>query len=429
MNSRLESQEPAAHALGRLLHESGERVPRSGADPELDRLLDAVAERSSAYAPRRGARKWTLVVAAAAVVCLAVGLEWHRRENAALTFSANGVPGHVPGAVAANSERPVDLEFSDGSVFNVESTAKIRVESSSPNGAHVTLVEGRTIAHVVHRSKTSWSVTAGPFEVQVTGTRFGASWDVAKERLSVELYDGSVQVVGGGLAAPIAVRAGQRLEAEKGAGNWLLTSLAGPSTLPATKSAPPVAAEPPSAEQTSTTDPSADTSAPAATNRSAAPTLDWPAMLGRADFDGIVRQANDYGLERCLSTCAPSELRILADSARYLGRYALAERSLLALRKRSPTDAANAAFLLARLAESQDAHKALDWYERNLKEAPTGAYAAEALAGKMRMLLSTGGPSAAAPAATQYLERFPDGVHASKAHDILSQSRAPGDRR
>jgi hypothetical protein len=96
---------------------------------------------------------------------------------------------------------------------------------------------------------------------------------------------------------------------------------------------------------------------------------------------------------------------------------------------RSPSDAASAAFLLARLEESRDAHKALSWYERNLDEAPNGAYAAEAWAGEMRMLLQTGGPPAAAPAAEQYLERFPGGVHAAKAREILSQSRTAGDRR
>jgi len=152
-------------------------------------------------------------------------------------------------------------------------------------------------------------------------------------------------------------------------------------------------------------------------------------LLGRADFDGIVRQADDLGIERCLAVCPPNDLRMLADSARYLGRYELAERSLLALRKRSPVDGPSAAFLLARLEEARDSHAALSWYEKSLEEAPAGAYAAEALAGQMRMLLRQGGPSAAASAAERYLERFPGGIHAGKAREILSRAGLPGNRR
>jgi hypothetical protein len=206
--------------------------------------------------------------------------------------------------------------------------------------------------------------------------------------LSVELYEGSVQVAGGEFAQPISVRAGQRLEAGRGPGDWLLTSLDGPAgafaggspSTTGTAALPAASADAPASEH-----PSNAPAASAATNRPV-PTLDWPERLGRADFDGIVREANEFGIDRCLSSCAPSDLRMLADAARYLGRYALAERSLLALRKRSPSDAASAAFLLGRLEEPRNASKALSWYEKSIEEAPTGPYAAEAAAGKMRML-------------------------------------------
>jgi hypothetical protein len=305
------------------------------------------------------------------------------------------------------------------------------VESSSAAGARLTLVDGRTIAHVVHRSRAIWTVAAGPFEVEITGTRFGAHWDAIRERLSVELYEGSVQVVGGALAAPIPVRAGQRLEAGEGPGNWLLTSLDGPAnTLASARSAPETAGPALASERSPLSDPSTNVPAGSgSTSRSVVPTFDWPALLGRADFDGIVRQADDFGIERCFSTCSSGDLRMLADSARYLGRYALAERSLLALRKRSPSDAANAAFLLGRLEESRHPNKALSWYEKSLQEEPGGAYAAEAWAGKMRVLLQSGGASAAAPAAKQYLERLPSGVDADRAREILSQIKTRSDRR
>jgi ferric-dicitrate binding protein FerR (iron transport regulator) len=414
--------ESAASALGRLLHDS--RKLRSGAasDSALERLFQAANAGAVARPSALIRHGWALAAAAIAVVALVGSVAWFHRASRELTFSANGVPAHDGTAIAADSGRGVELAFSDGSLFDVEPAARLRVESSEANGARLTLLGGKTIAHVVHRASSRWSVSAGPFEVQVTGTRFATTWDSRSERLSVELYEGSVQIVGGGFTAPIAVRAGQRLEAGKGSGNWLLTSLQGPANVAAVTKVPLANAATPSASG----GPEPAASAPPGTlpsSRMAAPMLDWPTLLGRADFEGIVRQANDLGIERCLSTCASSDLRMLADSARYLGRYALAERSLLALRKRSPADAASAAFLLGRLEEPRDVHRSIAWYEKNLAEAPGGAYAAEACAGKMRALLQQGGPAAAAPAAEEYLARFPDGVYAGRARDVLAHTR------
>lgn len=410
------SEESPASTLGRLLREAGKGAEVPGTDTQLERLLRTVY----ALPPARMARPIWVKWAVAAVLLLGgLGFEWYRRDGAALTFAADGVERRGQAPIAAEAGRVVDLHFSDGSVFDVEPGARLRVESSSASGARLALMEGRTVAHVVHRARSSWSVTAGPFEVRVTGTRFGASWDASRGRLSVELYEGSVQVVGGALGAPIAVRAGQRLEAGTGSGNWLLTSLDGPGMASA---APPDRAVP----AVSPADGGDGNGTPKSpSTRSTKPELDWPALLERADFDGIVRQANEIGVGHCFLTCSGSDLRMLADAARYSGRFALAERSLLALRKRSPSEAVTAALLLARLEESRDPKEALSWYERHLQESPNGTYAAEAWAGKMRMLVQLGGPSAARPAAKAYLERFPNGVRAASAREILAASPAP----
>lgn len=416
----IDAEDVAASSLGRLLHDGGNGTATRDSDPELDRLLRTVRASPNARAPRRNWAPWAF---AAAVLVGVVAFEWRKRDGSALTFEADGVAESAHAAIAANAGRVVDLHFSDGSAFDVEPGTLVRVESSSSSGARLSLLEGKTVAHVVHRAKSSWSVTAGPFEVQITGTRFGASWDAAKRRLSVELYEGSVQVVGGSFVAPIAVRAGQRLEAGSGSGNWLLTSLDGPNGAAATPSrstgATPAAPPPPALPSTEKGVAQNDLAPHSATTRA----FEWTQMLERADFEGIVREANDYGIERCLATCAAQNLRTLADSARYLGRFPLAERTLLALRSRSPADAATAAFLLGRLEESRDPAQALAWYERHLREAPNGTYAAEAWAGKMRMLLQIGGPVAARPAAEQYLKRFPNGVRAAAAREILSNAR------
>jgi hypothetical protein len=414
------SGEGAATALGRLLREAGHGEAEPGTDAQLERLLRAVYVLPSVRSSKPGWAKWAL----AALLMLGVlGVEWQRHANSALTFAADGV-AFGSRTIAADAGRAVDLHFSDGSAFDVEPGARLRVESSSASGAHLALIDGKTVAHVVHRAKSSWSVTAGPFEVQVTGTHFGASWDAAHERLSVELYEGSVQVVGGAFTAPVTVRAGQRLEASTGSGNWLLTSLEGPGSasvvLPRDSAAPPASDATPADDGEGDDTPRASTGA-----RSARPARDWPALLERADFEGIVQQASELGVEHCFTACTASDLRMLADAARYSGRFALAERSLLALRQRAPSEAATAAFLMARLDESRDARQAQSWYEKYIREAPNGVYAGEAWAGKMRVLLQLGGPSAARPAAELYLQRFPNGVRAAAARRILADAPPP----
>jgi hypothetical protein len=78
--------------------------------------------------------------------------------------------------------------------------------------------------------------------------------------------------------------------------------------------------------------------------------------------------------------------------------------------------------LLGRLAEARGENAvSQNWYETYLAEAPTGAFAAEALAGKMRTILATRGRAAAEPVARDYLSRYPEGVHARPARRILGE--------
>ena len=60
--------------------------------------------------------------------------------------------------------------------------------------------------------------------------------------------------------------------------------------------------------------------------------------MSRSDFQSIVEQAQNMGVERCYASCSPANLRILADAARYTGKLELAEGSLLALRGREHVD-------------------------------------------------------------------------------------------
>lgn len=426
---RYRSPEEAARSLGQLLRSEALAASVAPAESirERERLLRALSAIDSRAAVWSRWRRW-LTVAAAAIVLGIAGLEWHRSSMAPLAFSVDGAPTADGATIGAGPERSKRVRFSDGSTFEVRPGAHLRVEASSARGSRLALLDGEANVHVVHREQAGWVLNAGPFEIHVIGTRFDAGWDPVKSRLSVQLYEGAVQVVGGRLHAPVRVHAGQRLEAGVGSDNWLLSSLKGPSSSAA--AAPSTGADLPAVESAAGEDTRSDERDPVASRapngRTSSATSDWSALVERADFDGIVREANILGIDHCLSVCSPRDLRILADAARYSGRTALAQRSLLALRARAPAEAATAAFLLARLLEQQGRPEAaLTWYESYLKEAPSSAYTAEALAGKMRMLLSTGRGAESRSTAAEYLSRFPNGVGAATARKILANVHNP----
>jgi TolA-binding protein len=144
----------------------------------------------------------------------------------------------------------------------------------------------------------------------------------------------------------------------------------------------------------------------------------------RGEFEAVVEQALAGDLDATLKACTAAEARALADAARYTDRSALAERVLLTIRSRFPgTHHGDAAgFLLGRTTETSGKSEQADrWYARYLKEAPSGEYAAEALAGRMRTQLAISGAAAARPYASEYLERFPEGVHLRMARRLAEQ--------
>jgi TolA-binding protein len=147
--------------------------------------------------------------------------------------------------------------------------------------------------------------------------------------------------------------------------------------------------------------------------------LDWAAARSAGEWTRILDGAVRRGVDRTLAERSSEDLALLADAAHYLHRDDVAERALLAQRKRFPgsTRAKDAAFLLGRIVEARpgSASAALAWYDRHLEEAPSGVYASEALGRKMTVLGRLGGEQAARPVAEEYLRRYPAGSYARAA--------------
>src|SRR5262249_53717972 len=112
----------------------------------------------------------------------------------------------------------------------------------------------------------------------------------------------------------------------------------------------PTALTPTAAETVADAGPAPASSAPP-------PRQDWASSVASGKFQQVVDEAERLGIDACLAQASSSELYALADAARYTKRRELSKKALVALRQRFPKSrrAAEAAFLLGRLAESNGA--------------------------------------------------------------------------
>jgi transmembrane sensor len=246
--------------------------------------------------------------------------------------------------------------------------------------------------------------------VRVIGTRFDLHWDPITEQIDLRLREGSVEVRSPLADGPIVVRAGQRFRAAMNQRSMFVTDAEAPEP----PNAPPAAT--PSIEPA----PMAPAAAGAASPKSSPRRESWQDLVTHGEFESVVASANARGIDACVTSCSAADLRSLADAARYTGRADLADKVLLALRRRFPGtgQSAAAAFLLGHTYEPRSPAAAERWYETYLYESPEGEFAAEALAGKMRVIAARSGAAAAKPLALEYLRRYPQGVQVKTARKI-----------
>jgi hypothetical protein len=353
-----------------------------------------------------------------------------------------------------------EVRFAGGSMVRFLPDGHGRIAESSADRARVVLEQGALYAHVVHRSGTSWLVHAGAFVVRVTGTTFRAGWDPARGQFEIAMSEGAVTVEGPKFSQRVA--AGQTLVATVAAGIVRL----GPND--ATAAAALAALD--QVGQVTAPGSSSNAAAPAGNNtgngtggnarragaadeghsasaRRRAPSrsrgsahlavtessaeASWSRRLSTGGFRDVLAEAKLLGLDKVVARRGLDDLAALATAARLSGDNDVARRALGAQRSRFPgtAAAAEAAFLLGRMAEDVDRNPAAAalWYERCLEEAPVGDLAAEALGRQLGVMVAV--PLArprpvVRAAARRYLDRFPDGPHAAQARALLDSEPA-----
>jgi hypothetical protein len=164
---------------------------------------------------RRSFRRWWPAFAFSAVAILFVA-GWfvfgkplgYRLESCTLA---------PDGSLSGGTSGQGAIAFDDGTQITLDEKTRIRVKALRwKKGANIHLDDGEAKLAVVHREGRSWTVLAGPFRVDVTGTRFGASWSQQHGRFHITMLEGEVRVSGGPIATATSLRAGQTLEANVG---------------------------------------------------------------------------------------------------------------------------------------------------------------------------------------------------------------------
>jgi TolA-binding protein len=310
------------------------------------------------------------------------------------------------------------FELSDGTRVELRPDSRLRLDESDGE-VRATLDSGAVVVEAPVGTSRRWAMEAGPFSVRAEeGGKLAVAWAQGSGTLSVDLYEGAVEVGGPMDGGRYELRPGQRLRADATSGRLSLAPLIEAESLLASAQPLPASAGPAAA----TSAPPAAGSGSVASAPSGGPLVSWSALVGKGDFEAVLRAAQTRGIGACLSACSIDDLYALSLAARYAGHAAVAQRGWRALRSRfaGSARAADAAFFLGREAEGAGRHaEALRWYDAYLSEAPGGRYAAAALGGKMLATAGSAGQAAAKPIARAYLERYPKGVHADGARRIL----------
>ena len=396
--------EVGAMGLARVARLLDERIDEPRRAAARERLVLAVTKRR-----RTPIRVW---LAAALVLPLAVAVVvLLARKPARLEYRVAGpVVADGPWLGVPPSGAALSMRFSDGTELDLGPGSKGRVAEVTGDGARIVLGAGLLQARVVHRPRAHWTVAAGPYTIEVTGTAFDIGWSAASEELELRLHDGSVVVRGPSLPDGLRVGAGQRLVARADTGEAQLSSLLAAQPhedAPAAASAAPRAAE-----------------ELMPVHLAPRPLSTWSEMLTDGNFRGVLDAAETRGIDASLSRGSLADVVALADAARYMHERGLAKRGLLAERSRfaGSAEARGAAFVLGRMADdgaSRD--EAIRWYDTYLAESPQGSFVAEALGRKLVALVESGDAVGARAVAKEYLRRFPHAAHAAYARDHVQE--------
>lgn len=370
--------------------------------------------------------------------------------------------------IAAPIEQTLPIVFSDGSTVRLSPGARARVRQLSAVGASVELQRGEARVHVRHASETQWSVEAGPYVVQVIGTRFRVQWEPSEEAFALEVFEGAVRLseprgtrrvsrsdgeVRAQLRPPIQAepkpgpepviepspvpvpairvpRAAVATSSSRGAPRAHRPSSEANAVSYRPPAAPLELKLPPKTPELVSGDPAvsgapalAETDPPLTTIEESTPVSEpaWKELAEKSEYEEVLSSLSPQDFEELVWQGDANDLVHLAAAARRT-KDARAGYIYTVVRSRfSGTDsAANAAFMLGRMQFHAGAPQAAAvWLETYLRERPRGRFAREAAGRLIEAYVRAEDTAQAQAAAQRYLARHPQGPHAALARSVM----------
>jgi TolA-binding protein len=314
--------------------------------------------------------------------------------------------------LSAPSNASLPISFSDGTRVDLMAKSRARVLRVGEHGAHVVLESGDAHLKVIPTENANWQVSAGPFLVNVVGTRFDVAWSPDDDVFTLELHEGKVNLSGCLFGSGRSLVAGETVRASCKTKEYEIK----------TRGAKQASEGKPQSTDAET-DAAASIERPAAEASPPKPTAaNWQALARAGKYKEAVALAAESGFDKVLGQASAADLTLLGDAARFSGDSAKAISAYSALRSRYPGGerAANAAYAMARLNFDQRGavNEAARWFRTYLSEHPDGSLAREAQGRLLECLRRAGNRAAAERQADLYLERYPDGPHADLARSV-----------
>jgi hypothetical protein len=441
--------------LGRkVAHEQDERHPNRA---ELARARAALLASLAGPTPRRGRARLGLAVAGFLALGVGIGIGHFfgsYRETPALSLRVGSEVVETSGsALAAPAERPLTLNFSDGSEVRLDARSEVQVERLDSVGAQLRLSRGRAELSIVHRDDTHWKLEAGPFTTHVVGTRFSVAWLPEQEQFELTMLDGAVELTGP-LVGNRRLARGERIQVslKRQSVTWGPLDAPEPSTTGSAAANTEQVAQPEfSAGSTGPLSvrapegshrrrahgentmlkgdaPPVPAALPASADPRSVSTAEelLDAELARLSAEGrygdVVAAALRAGWRNTIERAPAQLLARLGDAARLSNDATHAREAYEQLRARFPgsRDAAQAAYALGRLAHdgSSGFAEAARWFTLYLAEAPRGPLAREAMGRLLEAQLQSNAEGEARVTAQHYLKSFPEGPHAALARRV-----------
>jgi len=354
---------------------------------------------------RKRARRVLSVLAFAATVA-ALSATWMRAHRSdAITFAvgAENTPGEAGHWLSTQPSEALPIRFSDGSEVALTGATRARITEPTARGATVVVEEGSVSATVAHRSGAAWKVTAGPFTVLVTGTRFDVSWRAIEQTFELDLHEGSVTIVGPSLGSKgRVVSAGEKVR-------FSMADRVSDFAEPVVKPPAPAPPGPPVA-----------TDSPATSGGKTS----WKQLALEERYSEALTVAESEHFDSLCRRSPAADVVLLANTARFAGSAKRAEQAFRAVRARFPRthEAAMATFSLGRIAydEHRSFREAAQWFQSYLAEEPGGVLAREASGRLIEAERASGDLAQARESATRYLAKYPTGPHAALARSVTS---------